>query len=164
MKYIDEYRDADIVRKLSDRIAGSVKQNYAFMEVCGGHTSAIHRFGITSLIPPDIKLISGPGCPVCVTGKTFIDKAVACSRQENVIITTFGDLIRVPGSDSSLDMERAKGSDIRIVLSGLEALEIARMNPGKKIVFLGIGFETTAPGTAVTVISAEEKGIDNLCS
>ncbi|MBN2863236.1 MAG: hydrogenase formation protein HypD [Bacteroidales bacterium] len=161
MKYIDEYRDADIVRKLSDRIAGSVKQNYTFMEVCGGHTSAIHRFGITSLIPPDIKLISGPGCPVCVTGKTFIDKAVACSRQENVIITTFGDLIRVPGSDSSLERERAKGSDIRIVLSGLEALEIARMNPGKKIVFLGIGFETTAPGTAVTVISAEEKGIDN---
>ena len=98
MKYIDEFRDKDLIMKLTDLINKSVKRNYTFMEVCGGHTAAIHRFGIPSLLPENIRLISGPGCPVCVTGTDFIDKAIAYSKMEDVIITTFGDLIRVPGS------------------------------------------------------------------
>jgi hydrogenase expression/formation protein HypD len=161
MKFIDEYRNKDLILKLAAQIKREAHQDYTFMEVCGGHTNSIHRFGIPSLLPDNIKLISGPGCPVCVTGKGFIDKVVVCSRMENVIITTFGDLIRVPGSFSSLEKERASGSDIRIVLSGLEALDIARNNPDKRIVFPGIGFETTAPGTAVTVLNAQKEGISN---
>jgi hydrogenase expression/formation protein HypD len=108
------------------------------MEVCGGHTNAIHRFGIRALLPENIRLISGPGCPVCVTGRSYIDKAVMISGEENVIITTFGDLIRVPGSDSTLEKLRSDGADIRIVLSSLEALETARRNPDKKVVFMEI--------------------------
>ena len=161
MKYIDEYRNKDLVMKLTDLINKSVRRDYTFMEVCGGHTAAIHRFGIPSLLPGNIKLISGPGCPVCVTGTDFIDKAIAYSKMEDVIITTFGDLIRVPGSASSLEKEKAAGADIRIVLSGLDALEIARINSEKKVIFLGIGFETTAPGTAVTIKLAEKDYIKN---
>jgi hydrogenase expression/formation protein HypD len=161
MKYIDEYRDKELIMKLADRIAMSVKRDYTFMEVCGGHTAAIHRFGIPSLLPENIRLISGPGCPVCVTDTGFIDKAIAYSQKEDVIITTFGDLIRVPGSASSLEKQKAAGADVRIVFSGLEALEIAKTNPGEKIIFLGIGFETTAPGTAVTIKQAEKENIKN---
>jgi len=161
MKYIDEFRNRDLVRRLTDLISRAVKHDYAFMEVCGGHTAAIHRFGIPSLIPSGIKLISGPGCPVCVTGTDFIDKSIAYSKIEGIIICTFGDLIRVPGTGSSLEKERATGADIRIVLSGLEALEIALANPLKKVIFPGIGFETTAPGTAVTVKQAEKENINN---
>jgi hydrogenase expression/formation protein HypD len=161
VKYIDEYRDKDLVIKLTELIKRAATRNYTFMEVCGGHTAAIHRFGIPSLLPDNIKLISGPGCPVCVTDNSFIDKAIAFSKMEDVIITTFGDLIRVPGSGSSLEKEKARGGDIRIVFSGLEALDIAKANSDKKLVFLGIGFETTAPGTAVTIKEAEKAGIGN---
>jgi hydrogenase expression/formation protein HypD len=161
MKYIDEYRDRDLILKLSDQIRKSAAGSYSFMEVCGGHTSAIHRFGIPSLLPSVINLISGPGCPVCVTATEFIDRAIIYSRMENVIIATFGDLMRVPGSSSSLEKERSGGADVRIVFSGLEALNIARTNPDKLIVFPGIGFETTAPGTAVTVRQAKHDGINN---
>lgn len=161
MRFIDEYRDKELIFKLAGKIEKAAGHDYTFMEVCGGHTSAIHRFGIPSLLPGKIKLISGPGCPVCVTGKDFIDKTIACARMENVVIATFGDLVRVPGSSSSLESERAGGADIRIVISCLEALETARMNPLKKIIFPGIGFETTAPGTAVTIKQAEKERIDN---
>jgi hydrogenase expression/formation protein HypD len=161
MKYIEEYRDKELILKLSDHIKKSAIRNYSFMEVCGGHTSAIHRFGIPYLLPPEITLISGPGCPVCVTSTDFVDKAISYSQMENVTIVTFGDLIRVPGSYSSLEKERTRGADIRIVFSGLEALSIARSEPDKKIIFLGIGFETTAPGTAVTVETAKGKGLKN---
>jgi hydrogenase expression/formation protein HypD len=161
MKYIDEFRSKDLVMKLTGSIKKSVRRDYTFMEVCGGHTAAIHRFGIPALLPDCIRLISGPGCPVCVTGTDFIDKAIAYSKMEDVIICTFGDLIRVPGSESSLEKEKASGADIRIVLSGLEALEIARRNREKKIVFLGIGFETTAPATAVTISLSENENISN---
>jgi hydrogenase expression/formation protein HypD len=161
MRYIDEFRDKELVTKLAGHIKNLARGDLAFMEVCGGHTSAIHRFGIKSFLPGNIKLISGPGCPVCVTGKSFIDKAVACSRLEDVIITSFGDLIRVPGTKSSLDKERTNGADIRIVFSGLEALEIAIAHPDKRVVFLGIGFETTAPGTAVTIKEAIKNKLDN---
>ena len=161
MKYIDEYRDKGLIKKLTDLIKREADLNYAFMEVCGGHTAAIHRFGIPSLLPDNIRLISGPGCPVCVTDNSFIDKAIAYSRIENVIIATFGDLIRVPGSESSLEKEKARGGDIRIVFSGTEALDIAKANNDRKVIFLGIGFETTAPGTAVTIKEAEKAGVEN---
>jgi len=131
------------------------------MEVCGGHTMAIHRFGIPSLLPKGIKLISGPGCPVCVSSISFIDKAITLSEIDNVIITTYGDLIRVPGSKSSLEKEKIKGADIRIVYSTLEALNIAKANQDKKVVFLGIGFETTAPASAVAIKKAYNESVSN---
>jgi len=161
MKYMEEYRDRELILKLAAKIRKITKGKYSFMEVCGGHTSAIHRFGIPSLLPPEISLISGPGCPVCVTGTDFIDKAILYSQRADVIIVTFGDLIRVPGSSSSLEKEKLKGADIRIVFSGLEAINIARSNKDKTVIFLGIGFETTAPGTAITIRQAEEDGLDN---
>ena len=161
MKYIDEYRNKDVVMKLTEIIKRSVRRDYSFMEVCGGHTAAIHRFGIPSLLPGNVKLVSGPGCPVCVTGTDYIDRAIAYSKMKDVIVTTFGDLIRVPGSASSLEKEKATGADVRVVLSGLEALEIARININKTVIFLGIGFETTAPGTAATLKQAEKEHIEN---
>jgi hydrogenase expression/formation protein HypD len=161
MKYVDEYRDIELVKKLTELIYRSVRRNYIFMEVCGGHTAAIHRFGIPSMLPDNVKLISGPGCPVCVTGTDYIDKAIAYSQMDGIILTTFGDMIRVPGSVSSLEKENGAGSDIRVVVSALEALEIARLNHEKKVVFLGIGFETTSPGSAVTIKLAEHEHIDN---
>ena len=161
MKYIDEYRDKDLVKKLVDQIKGISKRPVSFMEVCGGHTMSIQKFGIPTLLPDTIKLISGPGCPVCVSDRKYIDQAIAYSRLKDVIITTYGDLIRVPGSTSSLDEERAKGADVRIVYSVLDALTIAKDNKDKKIVFLGIGFETTAPSSAAGIIRAQMAGITN---
>lgn len=131
------------------------------MEVCGGHTMAIQRFGLRSLLPSSIRLISGPGCPVCVSSQQFLDQAMAYARQPDVILTTYGDLIRVPGSVTSLEKERAAGRDVRIVYSVLESLDIARQNPDKKVVFLGIGFETTAPATAAAIVQARERNLGN---
>lgn len=131
------------------------------MEVCGSHTMAIQRFGIRSLLPDKIRLISGPGCPVCVTDIGFIDTVCAMASRNDVMITTFGDLIRVPGSDSSLEQERARGADIRVVQSSLEALRLARDNPGREVVFLGIGFETTAPTTAAAIQAAANQEVGN---
>lgn len=161
MKYIDEFRNRDLISKTTSLISKSATGVYNFMEVCGGHTAAIHRFGIPSLLPGNVKLLSGPGCPVCVTESDFIDKAIAYSGMDKTTIATFGDLIRVPGSESSLEREMATGADVRIVFSALEALEIARNNPGITVIFLGIGFETTAPGTAVTLIQAAEMNVSN---
>jgi len=161
MKHVDEYRNKALIEKLAALIKRAASRSYIFMEVCGGHTAAIHRFGIPSLLPDNVRLLSGPGCPVCVTNNSFIDKAIAYSKMEDVIITTFGDLIRIPGSSSSLEKEKARGADIRIVFSGLEALEIAKSGSDKKVIFLGIGFETTAPGTAVTIKEAADVGIEN---
>ncbi len=161
MRYIDEYRDKALINKLINLIARSATGEYTFMEVCGGHTAAIQRFGLSSLLPENISLISGPGCPVCVTESDFIDRAIAMSALPDVIIATFGDLMRVPGSASTLLKEKTAGADVRIVLSGLEALEIARGNPDRKVIFIGIGFETTAPGTAVTVKKAAECQSEN---
>ncbi len=161
MKYIDEYRDREKVRTLSELIKKTSRKEVAFMEVCGGHTMAIQKFGIPSLLPDNVRLISGPGCPVCVTGRNYIDRAVAYSRLRDVIITTYGDLIRVPGSTSSLDNEKARGADIRIVYSILDALSVARDNPAKKVVFLGIGFETTSPATAAGILNAGKEELGN---
>jgi hydrogenase expression/formation protein HypD len=131
------------------------------MEVCGGHTAAIRRFGLTSILPPGINLISGPGCPVCVTSIDFIDRLVAYSRLHDTVIATFGDLLRVPGSQSSLESERSAGADIRIVFSGFEALRMAESEPLKTVIFPGIGFETTAPGTAVVIKQAAAMRLKN---
>ncbi len=161
MKYIDEYRDKKLVLKLSEKIKKTSNKNISLMEVCGGHTHAIHKFGIPSLLPQNIKLLSGPGCPVCVTSKKYIDQVIAYSRINNVIIATFGDLIRVPGSYSSLLKEKAHGQDIRIVYSSLDALDIAKKNKDKSIIFLAIGFETTAPTTASAILKANEEKINN---
>ena len=161
MKYIDEFRDKEIVVKLIEKISSVTKKEIILMEVCGGHTWAIQKFGIPSLLPKNIKLLSGPGCPVCVTSRRFIDQAVAYSRLHDVIITTYGDLIRVPGSTSSLNVEKSRGADIRIVYSTLDALQIANENPSKKIIFLGIGFETTAPSSAVGILNAASKSLTN---
>ncbi len=161
MKYIDEYRDRSLAQKISREIEKISTSPLAFMEVCGGHTMAVQKFGIPSLLPGHISLLSGPGCPVCVSGNRFIDQAVALSRREDVTITTFGDLVRVPGSSSSLEKEKAKGADIRIVYSVLDALRIAQENSSRKVVFLGIGFETTAPTSAAAIAKALEKNIQN---
>jgi len=155
MKYVDEFRERKLIQNLADQIRRSATGDYTFMEVCGGHTAAIQRFGIPSLLPPGITLISGPGCPVCVTAATYIDRLIALSFTEGVVVATFGDLMRVPGTAGSLSEARAEGADIRVVLSAYEALEIARSDQNIKVVFPAIGFETTAPGTAVTVMKAE---------
>ncbi|MBN2681266.1 MAG: hydrogenase formation protein HypD [Bacteroidales bacterium] len=161
MKYIDEYRDKNLVINLAEQIRKESKKEIKLMEVCGGHTMAIQKFGIPALLPETIKLISGPGCPVCVSDRKFIDQTVAYSRLSNVIIATYGDLIRVPGSSSSLNEEKAAGKDIRIVYSVLDALKIAEQNPDKIVVFPGIGFETTAPASAAGILNAEKRGIKN---
>ena len=161
MKYIDEYRKKDLILGIADEILKISKKEIALMEVCGGPTMAIHRFGLHSFLPPTVSLLSGPGCPVCVSGQHFIDTALAYCRQAGVILTTYGDLIRVPGSSGSLEKERASGRDIRIVYSVLESLEIARKHPGSKVVFLGIGFETTAPLTAAAIAEASKLKLRN---
>jgi hydrogenase expression/formation protein HypD len=163
MQYIDEYRDRKLAGQIIDRISSLTSKEVSLMEVCGGHTWAIQKYGIPSLLPSNIRLLSGPGCPVCVTSKKYIDQAIAYSRLSNVIITTYGDLIRVPGSSSTLNKEKSKGADIRIVYSILDALKIARTNPSKKIIFLGIGFETTAPVSAAGIINASEEKLTNFC-
>lgn len=161
MRFIDEYRDKDLVLKISEEIRKISTKPVSLMEVCGGHTMSIQRFGLPSLLPATIRLLSGPGCPVCVSSRRFLDQAIAYSRLPDVIITTYGDLIRVPGSTSTLDIEKARGADIRIVYSVMDSLEIARKNPDKKIVFLGIGFETTSPASAAAVLAAHHQNISN---
>ena len=161
MKYIDEYRDKRLVDQLVLMIRNISRTPVKLMEVCGGHTMSIQKFGIPSLLPETVQLVSGPGCPVCVTSRHFIDKAIAFSRLKDIIIATFGDLIRVPGSTSSLEKEKAGGADIRIVYSVLDAIQVAIDHPEKKIVFLGIGFETTSPGSAAGILKAAEMRIPN---
>jgi hydrogenase expression/formation protein HypD len=161
MKYVDEYRDRDLVAGIAAKISAESTRPVRLMEVCGGHTMSIHRFGLPELLPDTVKLLSGPGCPVCVTDRQFIDRAIAFARLPGVIVTTYGDLIRVPGSTSSLELERSAGRDVRIVYSTLEALDIARDNPGSRVVFLGIGFETTSPSSAAAVERAADEGLGN---
>jgi hydrogenase expression/formation protein HypD len=161
MKYLSEYRDGSLALKMADRIRGISKKPARFMEVCGTHTVAIFKNGIREVLPQHIELVSGPGCPVCVTANRDIDKAIKLTRIPDVIVTTFGDMIRVPGSESSLKNEKSLGADVRMVYSTMDALEVARQNPDKKVVFLGIGFETTAPTIAAAVVAAEAEGIKN---
>ena len=161
MRFLDEYRNRQLVEILTNAIQLESKQKIRIMEVCGGHTMAIRKFGIQRLLPENIELLSGPGCPVCVTDRMTIDKAIKAARMPGVITTTYGDLIRVTGSGTSLNQEKASGADIRTVYSSLDALDIAKKNPDKQIVFLGIGFETTTPSSAVALWEAERQHIGN---
>lgn len=163
MKYIDEYKDKEICLNLIENIKKTANnQPMTFMEVCGTHTMSIHRFGIKQLLPENIKLLSGPGCPVCVTDQETIDRIIAYSEIEDFIIATFGDMFRVPGTTTSLSAQKAKGKDIRIIYSPIDALKIARENPSKKILMAGIGFETTAPLFAATILQAYDENITNI--
>lgn len=163
MKYIDEFRNKPLIGNVAQAIRVSAGQGraYKFMEVCGTHTTNIFRFALKSMLPENITLMSGPGCPVCVTPNDYLDKAVYLANLDRVIITTFGDMLKVPGSYSSLERERAGGRSVKVVYSTMDALEIARQNPDKEVVFLGIGFETTAPTVAQSVLIAKKEGIRN---
>jgi len=161
IKHLEEYRDSDISRVIIDSIKKISRKNVRLMEVCGTHTMSIFKSGIRALLPDTISLLSGPGCPVCVTTQKEIDAFIELSKIDDVILTTFGDLLKVPGTKSSLQKERAEGREIRIVYSTFDPIDIARKNPDKKIIFLGIGFETTAPTIAATILSARDKNIDN---
>ncbi|MFC1798719.1 hydrogenase formation protein HypD [Thermodesulfobacteriota bacterium] len=160
-KHMEEYRDRALSKAILKQIEAISTKKLQLMEVCGTHTTAIFRSGIRKMLPEVISLISGPGCPVCVTAQAEIDGFIALSRKKDVIVTSFGDLIRVPGSRSSLQREQADGADIRIVYSTLDALEIAKKNPDKQVVFLGVGFETTAPTIAAAIISVDTMKLDN---
>jgi len=162
MKYVDEYRDSDLARSISAEIARlSEGRSIKLMEVCGGHTHTIYKHGIEDVLPRTIDLVHGPGCPVCVLPMGRIDDAIAIAHTQNVIFTTFGDMMRVPGSHGSLLDAKAEGADVRFVYSPLDALKIARQNPDRQVVFFAIGFETTAPSTAVTLLRAQAEKIKN---
>lgn len=164
MNFQDEFRDRDLVRTMAANIrvmAGRLKEPVNFMEVCGTHTMAIYQYGIRSLLPENVRLISGPGCPVCVTPVEYVDKAVACAADPANVVATFGDMLRVPGSRSSLMEERAKGADVRIVYSPRDAVALARANPERRVVFLGVGFETTTPTIAASIMEAAGLGLGN---
>jgi len=161
VRFLSEYRDKDLAQGILKRIEKISKKPANFMEVCGTHTVAISKNGIRHALPENVQLISGPGCPVCVTANVDIDKMLAVLSLPDVIVTTFGDMMKVPGSYSSLSKERAKGADVRVVYSTLDAIEIAKNNPEKKVVFFGVGFETTTPTIAESIIEAKEKNIKN---
>ena len=161
MKYIDEFRDPALAQKLLARIRGRSTRPVRLMEFCGGHTHAILRYGLRSLLPDTVDLRSGPGCPVCVTANADLDRAIALAAVPGLILTTFGDMLRVPGSTGTLQNARAAGADVRLVYSTLDALQIARENPSRPVVFLGVGFETTAPTVAAAVVQADKEGIAN---
>ncbi len=167
MKYIDEFRDPALARRLVSRIRRQAEQRQPprpirLMEFCGGHTHAIFRFGLREMLAPYVEMRSGPGCPVCVTSAEDLDRAIALAEIPGVILTTFGDMVRVPGShQQTLQEARGRGADVRIVYSPLDALEIARQAPHRPVIFLGVGFETTAPGVAAALLQAESEGLPN---
>jgi hydrogenase expression/formation protein HypD len=161
IKHLEEYRDSELSRGLVQKIKNVSQTKVRLMEVCGTHTVSIFRAGIRSVLPDTIELLSGPGCPVCVTDQRDIDGFIELSGMDDVIITTFGDLMRVPGTRSSLEKERAEGRDIRIVYSTMDAIDVAVKNADKKIVFLGVGFETTGPTIAAAILSAKQMKLDN---
>ena len=161
MKYIDEYRNRALVLRLANELDHIVTRPWVLMEVCGGQTHTIVKYGIDHLLPPQVELVHGPGCPVCVTSLEMIDKAHAIAARPDVIFCSFGDMLRVPGSTTDLLILKSRGADVRVVYSPIDALKIARANPNKKVVFFAIGFETTAPGNAMAVWQAHKQGINN---
>ena len=161
MKYLDEYRDPELAERLFDEIRRITTRPWAIMEVCGGQTHSIIRNGIDQLLPPEVELIHGPGCPVCVTPLDVIDKALAIASRPGVIFCSFGDMLRVPGSGQDLFGVKSAGGDVRVVYSPMDALKLARQNPDRQVVFFGIGFETTAPANAMTVHQARRLGLTN---
>jgi hydrogenase expression/formation protein HypD len=163
MKFVDEFRDAGVISKTADeirRLADS-SRHYRFMEVCGGHTHAIYRFGLKDILPENIELIHGPGCPVCVLPMGRIDDGLSLGRDASVMFTAFGDMMRVPGTQGSPLEHKARGMDVRIVYSPSDALKLARANPDRHVLFFAIGFETTAPSTALTLMRAKAEGVRN---
>ncbi len=161
MKYVEEYRDAPLVKGIVEQIRRTVTRDWTLMEICGGQTHAIVRHGIDQLLPDEIELVHGPGCPVCVTPLELIDKALAIAAQPNVIFCSYGDMLRVPGSTDDLFSIRAAGGDVRVVYSPLDAVTIAQQNPDKEVVFFAIGFETTAPANVMSVVQAQMLGLKN---
>ena len=161
MKYLDEFRDPELAQRLLAEIHAMTTRQWAIMEVCGGQTHSIIRNGIDQLLPAQIELIHGPGCPVCVTPLEVIDKALAIAAQPGVIFCSFGDMLRVPGSKQDLFQVKSEGGDVRIVYSPLDALKLAQQNPDREVVFFGIGFETTAPANAMAVFQAKQLGLQN---
>lgn len=161
MKYLDEYRNPEIVKKMLQEIRAVTTQPWTIMEICGGQTHSIIKNGIDQLLPEEIELVHGPGCPVCVTPLEQIDKALKIAARPDVIFTSFGDMLRVPGSEKDLFMVKSEGGDVRIVYSPLDAVKIARENPDKKVVFFAVGFETTAPNNAMAVWQAHREGLKN---
>ena len=163
MRFVDEFRDAATARALATRIAALCEpgRHYKFMEVCGGHTHTIYKHGLEDYLPETVSLVHGPGCPVCVIPMGRVDDAIAIAEHDDVILTTFGDMLRVPGGRGSFFDSKAAGADIRMVYSPLDALKVARKNPDKRVVFMAIGFETTTPSTAMTVLRAAAEGLDN---
>jgi hydrogenase expression/formation protein HypD len=161
MKFIDEYRDAALARRLLAEIARAVRGHWVLMEICGGQTHSIMRYGLDELLPANIELVHGPGCPVCVTPLETVDKALELAARPEVILVSYGDMLRVPGSSTDLLTVKAQGGDVRVVYSPTEALKIARQNPDRKVVFLAIGFETTAPANAMSVWQAKQEKIGN---
>jgi hydrogenase expression/formation protein HypD len=161
MKYVSEYRDAHLVHAVIDEIARTIHHPWVIMEICGGQTHSIMKSGLDQLLPEELELVHGPGCPVCVTSLEMIDKALAIAAQPDIIFTSYGDMLRVPGSDGDLFTVRALGADIRVVYSSLDAVKIAQDNPDKQVVFFAIGFETTAPANAMSVIHAQKLGLKN---
>ncbi len=162
MKFVDEYRDPESARRYAEAIARLTTKPWTIMEICGGQTHAIVRFGVDQLLPKEITLVHGPGCPVCVTPVELIDKAITLASQPEVIFCSFGDMLRVPGTEQDLLTVKACGGDVRILYSPLEALSIARASPNKQVVFFAVGFETTAPANAMAVYQAHAQGIKNL--
>ncbi len=158
---MEEYRDLKVVQKLAARIADATTQSWAIMEICGGQTHSIMKYNLEEFLPQTIQLVHGPGCPVCVTPLELIDKAIQIAGNEEVIFTSFGDMLRVPGSGTDLLKAKAGGADVRMVYSPLDAVNIAKQNPGKKVVFFAIGFETTAPANALSVLEAKRRGLTN---
>ena len=161
MKYLDEYRDAEAAHKYAQEITHITTRPWALMEVCGGQTHAIVKFGIDELLPKRVTLIHGPGCPVCVTPVELIDKALEIAARTEVIFCSFGDMLRVPGSKTDLLSVKASGGDVRMIYSPLDAVKVAEQNPAKEVVFFAVGFETTAPTTAMAVYQAAQKGLKN---
>jgi len=161
MKYVEEYRDAGLVRRWADEIARLVRRPWNIMEICGGQTHAIMRFGLDSLLPPEVRLIHGPGCPVCVTPVEIVDRAIELAGRPGVILCSFGDMLRVPGSRKDLLAAKSEGADVRVVYSPLDAVRLARQNPDWQVVFFAIGFETTAPANAMAVRLAKQGGLKN---
>ena len=161
MKYLDEYRSEELAKKIVAEIQRTVTKPWILMEVCGGQTHSIVKYGIDRLLPKSVELVHGPGCPVCVTSLEMIDKAHAIAQRPDVIFCSFGDMLRVPGSKDDLLMLKSRGADIRIVYSPIDCLKIARANPDKKVVFFAIGFETTAPSNAMSVFQAKKQGLKN---
>ncbi|MCX7789646.1 MAG: hydrogenase formation protein HypD [Chloroflexaceae bacterium] len=161
MKYLDEFRDPEVAARLFEEIRRVTTRPWAIMEVCGGQTHSIIRNGIDQLLPPEIELIHGPGCPVCVTPLEIIDKALAIAARPEVTFCSFGDMLRVPGSDHDLFRVKSMGGDVRIVYSPLDAVRLAQQRPDREVVFFGIGFETTAPANAMAIVQAERLGLNN---